>query len=374
MASETGNIDRLTLLAEDARRMGVTIHPPSVNESGAQFSVGAGGEVVYALSAVRNVGEGPAREIERERMAAGPYRSIFDLCSRVDLGIVSRRALESLAGAGATDCLGGSRAGILSSIGQAWEFGSRARALREAGQMSLFGGGAREEDESEPALPDVPEMDSTARLNLEKSLLGFYLSGHPMDDFSEDIGAFSDIEPGSDMPLVERRRMRMAGVVTGRREIPTQNGAMAFVTIEGRSGSSEVIAFSEALAAFREVLEPGSFVMIEGEVTQRRDERRLSIASAFPISEARHRLNAGIRIRIDTGGLSIDRLMSAVDLIAGSPGRGGVALEIRHPSGRRVRAVSRSMKVDPADGLLRRLREILGEESVSLVAGNGSSR
>lgn len=374
MNSEIGNIEKLTVLVEECRRLGLEVHPPSVNRSGTLFEVGEDGSVIYALSAIRNVGEGPCGEIVRERLANGPYKSLFDFCARIDQSQVNRRVLESLAGAGALDCLAGSRSRICAAIESASEYGVRARLHRQAGQMSLFSGPVQPDgdaQEAEPELPDVPEMSCPARLNLEKSLLGFYLSGHPMDDFSEDVSALADVEPGADLPL-DRRRIRMAGVVASRREIPTKNGNMAFVVIEGRSGSTEVIAFSEVLQAHRNLLEAGVFVMVEGEVTQRRDERRLSLTSVCPIEEARRRYNAGVTLRLVPGAIDQSGLEKALDLLRSRPGRGRLTIEILNDSGWRVRAVSRSIRIAPDDSLLAGLRDILGSDAVKLAAGTGT--
>ncbi len=369
LSSEIGNIERLAVLVEECRRMGVEVLQPSVNSGGRDFDVDEDGRIAYALPAIRNVGEGPAAAIVSERIENGPYTSLFDLCTRVDPGALNRRVLESLGGAGALDCLGGSRAQILSALDSALEYGARARQIREAGQMSLFCTEASYGSEpDEPVLQEAGEMTAIARLTLEKSLLGFYFSGHPLDDFSEEVAAFSDIDPGDELPA-GRRQVRMAGVVLTRREIPSPRGNMAFVSLEGRTGSTEVLVFSDALLRCGSLLEPGSFVLLEGEITERRDERRLSVNIVYPMDRARKLLGAGVRIRIDASGLDEGRLGMAVDLLRSHPGSARVTLDIRHASGRRIRAESRSLRVDPDDVLLGGLREILGRESISLVAG-----
>jgi len=368
MTSETGDIERLRTLVEECRKTGVEILPPSVNSSGRGFAVDDQGRVIYALSAIRNVGEGPSAEIVSERERNGPYSSLFDLCSRIQSGTLNRRVLESLGGAGALDCLGESRARLLAGLDSALEYASRARMLREAGQMSLFCEQASYDAQTEPCLPDAPDLSSNARLNLEKALLGFYFSGHPLDDYGETVAAFADAEPGDDLPQAGRR-LRMAGIVAVRREIPTARGNMAFVTLEGRSGSAELVVFNEALQKNASLLEPGSFVLCEGEVVDRRDERRLSVAAVYPIEQVRSILGAGVEVRIETAGIVQGRLESAIGLLRSRPGNGRVFLDIRHPSGWRVRAASRTILVEPDDDLVSGLKKILGDDSVRLVAG-----
>lgn len=365
MTGWIGNIEQITILAEECRRLGVRLLPPSVNEGSGRFEVDSAGSIVYALSAVRNVGEGPCAEITRAREAGGPFASVFDLAARVDTTVLNRRVLESLGGAGALDCLG-PRARVIAAIDQALEFGTRARQAREAGQMSLFCP-AGPVTLSEPELPDAPELSAPARLNLEKSLLGFYLSGHPLDDFTEELEAFTDIEPGDPLPETQRR-IRTAGVVVAVREIPTRSGPLAFVTVEGRGGSSEVIVFSDVLERCRPLFETGTFLLLEGEVNQRREERRFSVTSALRMEEAREALRAGVLLRIDASGTSDESLRETLELVRRWPGRGAVRLEILHSSGRVVRAESRTLRVSPGDELLRGLRGILGG-GVHLIQG-----
>lgn len=370
MSSQIGNIEQLSILAEEARRMGIEVLAPSVNESRADFGVDERGRIVYALAAIRNVGEGPSRAIVEERLSGGPYRDVFDFASRTDQSAVNRRVFESLAGAGAFDCVSASRAALLSGIDLALDYGSRVRTAREAGQMSLFGGTAAPEA-SEPALPDAEELEDSAILTLERSLLGFYLSGHPLDRFCEEIEAFTDTLPGEELPPPPARR-RMAGAVAAVKEIPTRSGVMAFVTLEGRSGSSEVILFSEQLEKYRPLLEEGMFLLVEGEVNERREERRLSVASMCPLDRVRDLLRAGVLIRLDSWCVDLPRLSRAVEILRGRPGRASLRLEIRHPSGWLVLAESRSIRVEPDGRLLRELRDVLGAGSVSLTAGIGS--
>jgi DNA polymerase III subunit alpha len=369
LSSETGDIDRLRTLVDECRRSGIEILPPSVNLSGRGFSVNGSGHIIYALSAIRNVGEGPAGEIVAEREKAGPYRNLFDLCSRVGSGVLNRRVLESLGGAGALDCLDASRARLLAGLDAALEYASRARMLREAGQMSLFCEQSSYESQSEPCLPNAPDMSATARLNLEKALLGFYFSGHPLDDYSETVAIFGNAEPGEELPQAGRR-LRMAGIVAVRREIPTARGNMAFLTLEGRTGSAEVMVFSDALQQFASLLEPGTFVLVEGEVVDRREEKKLSVSCVYPIEKVRSILGAGVEVRIETSGMLRDRLETAIGLLRSRPGGGKVFLDIRHPSGWNVLAASRSIRVEPDDELLDGLRKLLGENSVRLVAGS----
>ncbi len=369
LASEIGKIDKITALVEECGRMGLEIVPPSVNQSSVNFDVDDGGRIVYALSAVKNVGEVPASAIVREREENGPYTDLYDLCERVGEGCVNKRSLESLTGAGALDCLEGNRASLLASLERGLEYGQKLRRLREAGQMSLFSAGGGEVPHR-PELVRTDDMDLGEKLKMERSLLGFFLTGHPLDRFDAEVSQLATCRV-EELDGAAGRYASTAGLVKEKRLLPTRNGDMAFVTLEGREGSADVIAFSDCLSRYGDLLETGRAVFLEGEISERRGDRKLCVSRVIPLERCREELGAGLDIVIESDALKKETLSSALEAIKASPGGGRVRVTVRHPSGRRASAVSRSLRVNPTDGLLDRLRNVLGEESVSLHAGGG---
>ena len=373
LTSEIGKIDRITPLIEECARLGVKVAPPSVNGSEVRFDA-AGGAIVYALSAIKNVGEGPSAAIVSARREGGPFRNIFDLCSRVESGAMNRKVLESLIGAGALDCFGRSRAATAASIDQAMSLGASTRLHRDAGQMSLFGGGGDESpvEIEEPELPEMEEWSLEERHQTEKSLLGFYLTGHPLDAFREELLGFQTVPVEEAAALGASALVTTAGMVIEKRVIPTRRGNMAFVLMEGLSGNAEVVVFSDVLEASGGLLEPGALLLMDGEVSERRGDRRFSPRRIYPLQKARSILRAGIAITIDGGDPGREMLHRVIELIEASPGQGHVSVMIRHPSGWKVAGRSRSLRVDPHDRLLSGLRAILGEGAVLLSRGKGS--
>jgi len=376
LTSEIGKIDRITPLVEECSRLGVRVSPPSVNDSEVRFDV-AGDAIVYALSAIKNVGEGPSSAIVAARAEGGPFRNIFDLCSRVGGGAMNRKVLESLVGAGALDCFGRSRAAMDASIDQAMSLGASSRLHREAGQMSLFGGGGGGDESveiEEPELPDMEEWSLEKRHQTEKSLLGFYLTGHPLDAFREEMLGFQTAPVEVAASGVASSSVTTGGMVVEKRVIPTKRGNMAFVLVEGLSGTAEVVVFSDVLEASGDLLEPGGLILMDGEVSERRGDRRFSPKRIYPLRHARSLLRSGITITLDGEGPGMETLREAVRLIEGSPGEGHVSVMIRHPSGWKVSGRSMSLRVDPQDRLLAGLRAILGEGAVSLSRGKGAGQ
>ncbi len=371
LTSEIGRIDRITPLIEECDRMGVTLLPPSVNRSSVAFDVDGRGRIVYALSAIKNVGEGPAAAIVRAREEGEAFESLFDFCSRLEGGAVNRKVLESLIGAGAMDCLGGSRNAMLESLERAMSWGSRVRMHRDAGQMSLFtaGGGEEEAPQTEPRLEDVAGMPLERKYELERSLLGFYLSGHPLERFRDELEGFttSGIQEAH---LARGRVVTTGGMVLESRVIPTKrSGQMAFLLLEDMSGSGEVVVFNQTYARFGRILEPGSMVLMDGEVKQKRGKRRFSARMVYPLEEARRVLRAGVMIEVDGTDPRLDLLERVVGLLRRHPGDGPVIVRMSLSSGRPLKGRSRSLRVDPAEELVEGLRELLGEGAVSLFRG-----
>jgi DNA polymerase III subunit alpha len=373
LTSEIGKIDRITRVVEECSRIGVSVNTPSVNTSQVTFDVDGEGAIVYALSAIKNVGEGPAQSIVEERVANGEYANIYDFCTRLGNGAVNRKTIESLVGAGAMDCFGVNRATLLQSVEQALSYGAAARKHKEAGQMSLFQKGGQEERtevDDQPMMEEVQELPLEERCRLEKSLLGFYMTGHPLEMYSDEIESFST-DPIERAHLSERKIVTTAGMVVEKKIIPTRRGNMAFVLVEGRNGSGEVVIFSDVLEKFGDLLEPGRLLLMDGEVSRRRGDSRFSAKQIFPLKEVRQKLKAGITIRVDGSAPDMTRLREAAEYLRQSEGRGEVFIDILHKSGWRVRGLSRSLHVDPDRELLNGLRSILGVDCVRLSRGRG---
>src|ERR1700722_14267715 len=217
MSLDISNTDKLALFYQDARRAGVVIRPPDVNRSGADFEV-EGGEVLYALGAVRNVGGAAMHHLVAVRAEGGPYRDLFDFLERIDPRQVGKRTLENLARAGAFDAIHPNRAQILAAADVLIGYAQSITAERTSGQVSLFGG--EHADAGRPRLPKTLLLEPAAKLDEELAAGGFYFSGHPPGDVVEllrrrrttlYVDAITQARAGSEA-------FRMAGVVRRRQE------------------------------------------------------------------------------------------------------------------------------------------------------------
>ncbi|HXV36950.1 MAG TPA: DNA polymerase III subunit alpha, partial [Myxococcota bacterium] len=248
MSTEAGNNEKLGRYINHARQRGIALLPPDVNDSARDFTVVAEG-IRFGLAGVKNVGEGAIDSILDARERAGRFASLFDFADRIDGRRVNRRVVESLVKCGAFDSLHANRAAVWAALDSALETGAAAQRDREIGQGSLFGGGgAASSAVSAAALPDATEWTERQRLDLEKQVLGFYVSGHPLAAVADRLARFADVASGA-AERFDGREVRVGGILSDLRETRTRRGAlMAFGTLEDLQGSFDLVIFSEPYA------------------------------------------------------------------------------------------------------------------------------
>ena len=341
MSLDISNTEKLAVFYHDARRFGVTVRPPDVNRSSADFDVGDG-EVLYALGGIRNVGLQAMQHVVEVRAAGGPFRDIFDFVERVDPRQVNRRTLETLARAGAFDSLGCDRAQLVEASEVLAGYGQSVAEERASSQGSLFGGDQVEAQR--PRLPRTESWSPTRRLDEELAAVGFYLSGHPLEDLlpalrRRRIDLLTEVIPKAEAGA---EAFRMAGVVRRRQERASQASGdkFAFVTLSDPSGEYEVLFPPEALRRCRDLLEPGRSVSLKVRAKARDGEVRFFGDDAEPVEVAIENAVAGLRVHVSPRSLAIDalkaRLTSAPqgrggEIVLVAPVEGGREIEVRLP-------------------------------------------
>ena len=334
MTLDIGNTDKLNGFAQEARRMGIRIEPPSVNHSEAGF-MPSETRIRYSLAALRNVGRQAVDHICAEREKRGRFKDVSAFARAINPRLVNKRALETLASAGAIDEIGIDRATALANVDRIMAAGSLEDET--GGQNDLFASTARTPPpiELRPAKPWAP----TDRLSHEFEAVGFFLTGHPLDDYQEVLEALG-AETWVDFAAKARTRRvvgTLAGTVLSMRERQGKSGnAYAFVAFSDPTGQFEAVVFSEALAGSRELLKPGSAVLLDveaeadGETVKVRARR---ISSLEAVAEARH---SGIKIYLE-GTRALD---SIAEQVGGRGGQGELRLVLRlDDAGREVEFV-----------------------------------
>jgi DNA polymerase-3 subunit alpha len=320
--------DKLSAYAEDVRRnLRIEIVPPCVNRSGARFGTD-GSRIVYALGALKNVGVEAMRLIEEGR-GATPFATLFDLARRVDLKRVGKRPLEMLARAGAFDQLDANRRRVMESLDALTAYSAAVHADRASAQVSLFGEAG--EDLPEPRLPQPEDWLPAERLAEEHKAVGFYLSGHPLDDHMGPLGRRGVLTHAAlearalDGPLVAK----IAGSVSHRQErISSRGNRFAFLGLSDPTGIFEAMVFSEALEAHRGDLDPGAKVVLTVEATMEADQLKLLVRKVEPVEAATRGAVSGLRVFVDAPGAveGVASLLARLSSDAPGAARADIAL------------------------------------------------
>ena len=323
MSLDISNTDKLAVFYQDCKRFGVPVRRPDVNWSGADFEV-ENGEVLYALGAVRNLGLEAMKHVAAVREAGGPFRDLFDFVERVDPRMVNKRALENLARAGAFDSIHPNRAQVLASVDVLGSYGASMAAERLSSQTSLFGG-----DHAEAARPRLAKVDPwplAEQLDQELAAVGFYLSGHPLEDMVETLRRKRTtlLAEALVQAAAGTEAFRMAGVVRRKQERASARTGekFAFVSLSDPTGEYEVMFPPESLRRCREVLEPGKAVILKVRAKASDGEVRFFGDDADPIEKVLESLSAaGLRIHLSPRSAEIEVLKRRLD--AAASGRGG---------------------------------------------------
>lgn len=336
MSLDLGNTDKLAAFFQEAKRLKIPVLAPDVNSSTADFDV-RDGSIVYALGALKGVGLEAMKHLLELRESTKPFSDVFDFAEKIDPKHINKKAFESLAKAGALDQLEPNRARALAGAPLLAQLAASAAEDRQGGQGGLFG-------EAEPALrPEMPKVkawNGQKKLDEEFRSIGFYFSGHPLDDVLEGIDrervtlAMEVFDKAADGKPIE-----MIGVVRARSDKPARKGGkFAFLTLSDPTGEVEMMVFPETLSQNFELLQPGNSVAITVGVKRMGDEIKLNAERCVPLEKARLSKRSGaIKIRLAVGA-DVQDIAGIVQHLSGSsdPERGSILLEMPLEDGRTV--------------------------------------
>lgn len=358
MSLDLGNTDKLNVIKQEASRLGIKINTPDINTGKADFSV-ANGEVVYGLAAIKNVGRHAMEHLVEVRDKGGPFKDLYDFATRIDPKMINRRIVENLGKAGAFDKLNPNRAQVVEAADLLINHAHVAAEERVSAQNSLFG-----DDQGLDArnikLPLVEQWLPMEQLTRELEAIGFYLSGHPLDDYQAVLKQ-SRVVSLSDLlndPLKLPKRVLIAGTVITKQERKSQKtgNPYAFVNLTDPTGQFEVMVFSEALGEYRDLLEPGNSVVLSVDTQwegSEEDGEQLRMFAKSVKSLADVTANAGglLKVFVDHEAPlpSIkDRLDRMVEDMGGGKGRIGLVLMLG-TNGREVELeLPHRLNIDPS--------------------------
>jgi DNA polymerase-3 subunit alpha len=363
LTAEAGNTEKVVKYIAEARGMGITVLPPDIHESSLYFTP-VGDHIRFGLAAIKNVGENTAKGICGAREKRGRFRDLFEFCESLDPGLLNRRVLESLIKSGAIDSLAGNRASHWADLDEAMKYGQKLHRERTSGQSVFFTSTSAVTSSVEHHVSNVDEWTEEERLAGEYAMLGFFISGHPLDKFAGRLKELNAVEIGS---LESRRNgsdIIVAGIIVQSRPMRSKKGARwSIATLQDQTGVVEALVFPEAFQRLEPVLKSGTPLVIKGRVSVEEVGTRLAVSEARPIEQMLQRAPALLCVRVDLKAADQGMLEELDQLMASRPGRCRVEFDLLSDDGSEAKLESaRSVQVDPE--LLDRIRGICGPDAI----------
>ncbi len=370
LSSEIGSTDKVVQYINEARELGLEVLPPDVHESGFKFTVVGDRRIRFGLGAVRNVGAGAIESIIAAR-ESGPFTSLANFAQRIDHRLCNKRVLESLIAAGAADSLGGHRAQLVAGIDQALGEAQFLQQEQDAGQESLFG----EVVQATPVEATVQEVEvwsEADRLAKEKEILGFFISGHPLERHRPLVELFGTRTTAT-LSSWSEHQVTVVGVLTAvKRQTSKKTGKeYARVTVEDFHGTAEAIVFPDAWAKLNQTIRVDEAMLLTGGYSARdrgEDVAPFIVEGARPLEELEAAGMLGIAIAWAAPDAPPPETIRAMTrLCAAHPGPAPIYIHWSDGNGTAARLRSRRLRVEPREETLRDLRELFGGEAVSFI-------
>ena len=367
---EAANTDKLAMYLGECRELGVPILPPDINSSELRFTVTREG-VRFGLCAVKNVGEGAILSMLGVRSERGRIDSLYSLCEEVDLRLVNKRVLESLIKAGVFDSIAPEaparlrRARLFAAVDRAIDNGGRHQRDRDKGQNQLFGGGG--EEDTAAMLPEVGAWIDAQQLAFEKEALGLYMSGHPLERFTEELKLFGARRIGE--LTASEADIWVGGIVSGLRPLKTKKGdRMAVFMLDDIAGNVEVVVFPETFAKHASLIEADAMLLVRGKFERDDESARLVATELLPIAALKERTTREVAIHLAVPPHGRSTFEALAELLARHRGDRRVFLEL-DVKGRenplRVRSEV-AQRVKPSESLVTEVEQLCGTGSVEL--------
>lgn len=370
LTSEMDNTDRIVILIEECRRMDIEVLPPDVNSSFAEFTV-EDGNIRFGMGGVKNVGRAAIDCIVEARNEGGVFADIFDFCSRVGSKAINKRMIESLVMAGAMDTFGVNRSSLIAGIDIAVEFAQAVQREKESGQFNLFGGPSTDSPAAlqTPSLPSMAPLSKMERLAQEKSVLGFWFSGNPLEGYKDEMRAFA--LPFSKLFMEnDRATVTVGGVVTAvTRKTTKTDKPMMILRVEDLDGAGEAILMNGAFDQYKDTIKVDSLVLIEGSVSKRGnngDQPSVFANSISSLEDSRLTRTKAVTISLSTETANSAQLDDIAKTCEKHPGTVGLWIKLHTASSGTFRVKTKRYRVSPDPSLIRDLREKLGPSHVRL--------
>ena len=376
LTSSLGNIEKITFFMEECKNQGLTVLGPDINESDRQFNANKKAEIRFGLAGVKGSGDAAVEAIIDERNARGPYKDIYDFITRVNLRTVNKKTIESLAYAGAFDCFTEyHRANFFATdlyengtfIERLIRYANNYHAEKNSAQASLFGAfGGNDALMAKPKTNDVEPWGDLEKLRYEQDVVGFYISGHPLDSFRIEIDNFCTctadqvlyLAEGETKPKNFEKEISIGGIVTSAIERTARSGKTFMIfRIEDYKGSIEMLIGGEDYIRFKNYLQVGQFLHIKGKVQSRwsqQDQFEFKILHIQLLTEIREKLCKKIKISLTLDLIDEKTVMILNETFTANPGGCSVNMVVTDPeSNAQVEMLSRGFRVAPSNELFK---------------------
>jgi DNA polymerase-3 subunit alpha len=371
MSADMDNTDKIVTLVDECERMGIEILPPDLNVGKYKFTVDGEGRIVYGIGAIKGVGEGPIEAIIEARETQGAFKDLFDFCAKIDIKRVNKRVLEKLVLAGAMDNLGPHRATLMASLPEALAAAGQHAKAESFGQSDMFGLLTTEPEDVKQAFADVPEWPEKVWLEGEKDTLGLYLTGHPINQYADELRYYTDGRLVDLKPTGKDQMANAVGLVLGVRVMTNKRGRRwAIVTLDDKSARIDVRFFPDMYEQFESVLENDRILLIKGQVSfdDFSGGNTITARDVMDIVQAREKNARALALNVDTQLLEPKKLSQMQSILqAFNGGSCPVQLAVTHPDAEVTLACGAKWYVTPEDQLLHDLKQCLGEKAVSIL-------
>lgn len=367
LTSETGNVVKVVKYIAECKDMGITVMPPDVNSSDWNFTP-AGDAIRFGLGAVKNLGQSAVEPIRKAREETGAFGSLYQFCEAVDMASINRRMIESLIKAGAMDTLAGTRTQKFAIVEGAMESGQRAWKDRLSGQGGLFGDMFTAVPEREQPLPNVPEWTGREKLQGEKEMLGFYVTGHPLDHYRDKVADLATHNSSSLEGLSKGNEVALCGVLTTiQKKRNREQKPWAALQLEDLQGSVELLVFTTQYERLAPMLVEDQAVLIRGlALPEEGAATKISVQDVVPLDVARVALPTLISVRVRLG-RSPNASAELIELFQRKPGETQVRFRLEQARDFSV-ILDVPAKVRPDREFREAVEKICGAESIEVLA------
>lgn len=374
LSNNMNDITQVTFFMEECKRMGIPVLGPDVNESKNGFTVNTAGEIRFGMAAIKGAGSAAVDEIIKEREKNGPFKNIFEFAKRVNSRALNKKTMEALAMAGGFDCFPEHHRrqyleapeNDITLIEKAVKYAHKVQQEEESSQVSLFGGGSGSMDIPMPSVAPMEKFSQLQQLNIEKEVVGLYISGHPLDQYKLEIENFTNasLPDLNDLESLKgKNEIRLAGSVSSFAHRTTKNGKpFGTLSMEDYQGGFTFFLFGDDYIKYKEYFMTGWFLYIKGKIGQKKwneHEMEFKIDSISLLSEVRSKMVKGLRVNIDLDDLTLDLMEKLEAITEKYKGEAKLYFDVvDRKENISLELFSKRFSIDPSAEMIQELKEI----------------